>query len=228
MAKALSLNAAERHPTAEAFAEALSSAARAAGVVRAERREVSEFLRPLVGERLTARRERALEVLGARRRAEGVVPSRPPSAPPLAPQDATEVVPRVFEPATTVTEAADQTQTGTAGISTMARSIMPPRRPKLLLLFVLGGVAAAAGLLAWLGSGDDGPSAPAAASVSARSTPTPSAATSPAPPESATAAPPEPSASAAKPATHRPKLAPRVGTGKSTQPTPLGNPYKKP
>ncbi|MBK8999036.1 MAG: protein kinase [Myxococcales bacterium] len=62
LAGALSMRPSDRYPTAEAFAEALASAARQAGVFPADARAVKAFLAPLLLPGLEARRESAARI----------------------------------------------------------------------------------------------------------------------------------------------------------------------
>lgn len=240
VAKALSLDVAGRYPTAEAFAEALSAAARAAGITRAERKDITEFLKPLLGERLEQRREKVREVRALRQRMGELTtldPGRGSVAPPPAIEDQATATALSDPPTATHTEldgsaAHDATQTGTAGISTMARSILPPRRGRVLAVAAAAGAGLVAlGLaFAFLGEPEMTP-APAVSlptSPAATPTPTPTA-------EASTASAPEPgpppsaSTPAIKPKGPRP--VPKLGgqgPGPSTAPKPLGNPYKKP
>jgi serine/threonine-protein kinase len=77
VARALSMSPANRYPTAEAFAQALSEAARDAGLQRAEVREVKDFVRGLIGPRLEARREKAIKVRALRQRLGDLDPAVP-------------------------------------------------------------------------------------------------------------------------------------------------------
>ncbi|MFO0571724.1 MAG: protein kinase [Polyangiaceae bacterium] len=297
VAKALSLEVSERYPTAEVFAAALLEAGRAAGVMPASRREVQEFLWPLLSERLTARREKAREVRALRERFDELttldvaswqgagsvserisqLPERARSGGVPAPEmqaaleptrsmdsgatlavgssSATRTVVETYAgsdafpdaaPTDVYTESAnttlENTQTGTAGISTMARSIMPPRRQHLWLYAFAGAatVSALMLLLVWTfrGSAKPQPATPAPPlQVPTASTPSP-ADTAPGEPEvvdSLEAIPPEVDDAGGHFAPQRPSVRPRGpaapaprGTGVSTGPKPLGNPYKKP
>lgn len=252
VARALSLDMSARYPTAEAFAEALAAAARSAGLARAERKDVTQFLEPLLGDRLARRREKAREVRSLRQRMgeltaldQTLRPSHTDlgrAAAPSQPRLEALATATVQEsPATaTVTEldgsvGEGHTQTGTAGISTMARSIMPPRRGRLL---AIAGVAGAGllvvGLLALFSGGGDEAPAPAAAP------PRPSSTTATPPAPAPKGDEPAPSASPLDPSpvTSAPKAKPKGpalihkaagrGAAPSTGQKPLENPYKKP
>ncbi|MBK7580673.1 MAG: serine/threonine protein kinase [Myxococcales bacterium] len=68
LARALSMDPRSRPPSAEALAEALRAASDAAGVGRADAREVKDFLLGLVGPELEARREKVAKIRALRRR----------------------------------------------------------------------------------------------------------------------------------------------------------------
>lgn len=252
VARALSLDMSARYPTAAAFAEALAAAARSAGVARAERQDVTQFLEPLLGDRLARRREKAREVRSLRQRMgeltaldQTLRPSQTDlgrAAAPSQPRLETLATATVQEsPATaTVTEldgsvGEGHTQTGTAGISTMARSIMPPRRGRLLAIAgVAGAGLVVVGLAALFSGGGDEAPAPAAAP------PRPSSITATPPAPAPKAGEPAPSASPLDPGpvTSAPKAKPKGpaliykaagrGPAPSTGQKPLENPYKKP
>lgn len=102
LARALEMRPTARFPSAEAFAEALSQAARASGIYPAEARGVKAFVTPHFLPELEVRRELASRIRRARlggsaaefdrpsrpssARLEALRPSVPPSAPPVVPR----------------------------------------------------------------------------------------------------------------------------------------------
>ena len=287
IAKALCLDVEERFASADAFAEALVHAAREAGIARAERREVTQFLTPLLEGRLGVRREKAREVHTLRQQVEQLVSRESPSqqsgpsairsvAEAAAPRDVSfddptlplATVPTLTAPearAATVTTAEtvadarlvdvlptedlhleplaqpnDQTQTGTAGISTMARSIMPPRRPRLLLFGAALGAMLLLVALLFAAFGRDEPKPESTPASSPASTMPAAPAQAPTPTATAPVEAPEPQPVAVTPdaavgsgeAAHQPppKRRPPAPPSKpgvvSTPPKLLGNPYK--
>jgi serine/threonine-protein kinase len=110
VARALTLSADERFETAQAFADALSEAARGAGIARADAREVGSFLSALIGPRLEARREKATKTRELRRRLDAFDPATPHelsrfeeptrvmAARPSSPPDASDDLAATLEP----------------------------------------------------------------------------------------------------------------------------------
>lgn len=167
VAKALALDASDRHESAETFAEALVAAARSAGMHRAERSEVTRFLQPLLGERLEERRAKSREVRALRQQSTQLgrlgASSRPSQPEPLLRRVEATRVTEVERSAST-----DHTQPCTAGSSTRASSVQPPRRRRMLAISAIAGAGLTAVVLGVTALDDGSEPAGRAAAASAR------------------------------------------------------------
>ncbi len=88
--RALRLHAQDRFPTAEAFADALSAAARAAGISPATHREMRSFVLPLVSEQVELRRRRITELDAAGEDADGILEAVDPQSATLDPRSSSD------------------------------------------------------------------------------------------------------------------------------------------
>lgn len=254
LAGALAMRPSDRHPTAEAFAEALSNAARQAGILAADSRGVKAFVSPLLMPTLEARREAAARI--RRKQLGGSVsdaerpsrPSSPPRSRPVQGAPAELVLPSAprsspVSSAATVTDAIGPSvpADGATGLAIIAAEPRPKPRSRAWL--VLGAAPLVAGAIlvgARLRSSENAsrdsrpPPTPAPASSSA-SVPVVTPSELPVEPvteESADASTITPKDLGFEPSPHatsrRPFRVPAPAAPSSyVQPEPRANPYKK-
>jgi len=206
IAGALAMRPADRFPTAEAFAEALSEAARRAGVPPADARTVKASVSPLLLPMLSARRDEAARIRRQQRAgslSDAERPSRPSAPPPSsAPMDVpVPSVPRSSSPlaaAGTVDlplPSAPRSSSPLAAAVTVTDAIGPSRPPETDLTVVAPNAAPKPHSRAWLflaGAALVPALGFLALALLARQAPSATGATALAPPPSASSRPPLP------------------------------------